>query len=93
MVDVVLKIGLRCKIGDGPLLKTNRNILFNPWIRLLPEVLSELHQVDVLNLCAVLRTHIKPVRQVLYPDENLIAFNRMHPVRQVVLLAGILDGL
>jgi len=93
MVDVILKLGLRCKIGDGPLLKTNRNILFNPWIRLLPEVLGELHQVDVLNLCAVLRTHIKPVRQVLYPDENLIAFSRMHPVRQLVLLAGILDGL
>ena len=93
MVDIVLEFALRCEISDGSLLKVNRNILIDARIRLLPEILRKLDQINILDRRAFFRTNVKPVRQVLNPHKNLVPLNWMHPVRQLIHLAITLAGL
>jgi hypothetical protein len=93
MAEIVLEFTLRCEIGDGSLLKVNRDILFDTWIGLLPEILCKLDQINILNRRATFSIYIKPVCQVLNPHKYLVPLNWMHPISQLINLAFILISL
>jgi len=93
LADFFLEVGLRPKIGYSSLLEGDSHVLLSPWIRLLPEVLGEFHEVDVLDRGVVLLAHVEPVRQVFDSDKYFVATERMHPIGQLVWLADVFRGL
>lgn len=93
LADFFLEVSLRPEIGYRSLLEGDRHVLLDACIRLLPEILGEFHEIDVLDRGLALSRHVEPVRQVFDSNKYFVATERMHPIGQLIRLADVLRSL